>query len=81
MRRLFDVYLKPSEVANILKVCQKTVLNMIEDGKLKAIIVADRGKTHYRILATELDRYVAEEYERCNEMKKKVKKVINDPKL
>lgn len=57
-------YLKPSEVAAILKVSAHTVLNMIRDGKLKAINISGKERKCYRILSGELDRFAAEEYEK-----------------
>ncbi len=59
-----DEYLKPSEVALKLKVCRRTVINMIHSGKLKALIISGKKQKNYRILSGELDRFVAEEYER-----------------
>ena len=52
------------EVANILKVCPRTVLNMIKQGKFKVIEISGVKRKTYRILKGELDRYIAEEYEK-----------------
>jgi len=59
-----DEYLRPSEVAGILKVSTRTVLKMIETGKLKALVLSGDKRKNYRILSGELDRFAAEEYER-----------------
>lgn len=59
-----DEYLKPSEVARILNVCPRTVINMIRDGKLRAVTLSGKSRKSYRILSGELDRFTAEEYEK-----------------
>lgn len=59
-----DEYLKPSDVARILKVSPRTVINMIHAGKLKAITITGEERKCYRILSGELDRFVAEEYQK-----------------
>jgi len=57
-----DEYLTPKEVAIALKVCTRTVINMINDKRLKAIRTSGKQRITYRILAKELDRFIAEEY-------------------
>ena len=65
-----EEYYTTEEVAKILKVSYKTVRRMIESGKIKTIDVGfgSERKAH-RILAGELDRFVAEQYERNKECK------------
>ena len=59
-----EEYYTTAEVAKILKVSYKTVRRMIESGKIKTIDVGFgiERKSH-RILAGELDRFVAKQYE------------------
>ena len=58
-------YLKPCEVAKILRVSTRTVINMIKAGRLVGIPTSGSEKRiHYRILAGELDRFAAREYEK-----------------
>ena len=59
-----DEYLTPSEVARLLKVSSRTVINMIHSQKLKALEVAGKKRMSYRILLSELDRFIAKEYEK-----------------
>tara|TARA_R110002126_G_scaffold51939_1_gene141841 strand:- start:16119 stop:16322 length:204 start_codon:yes stop_codon:yes gene_type:complete len=59
-----EEYYKPSEVAKILKVSPKTINNMINDGKLKALTISGNERKCYRILKGELDRFAAQEYEK-----------------
>jgi len=59
-----DEYLKPSEVARILKVTTRTVNNMVRDGTLRAVTIRGKDRKSYRILSGELDRFVSEEYEK-----------------
>ncbi len=62
-----DEYLKPSEVARILKVSSGTVINMIHSGKLKALTISGKHRKSYRILSGELDRFAAREYQKFEE--------------
>ena len=57
-------YLKPSEIARMLNVHSRTVINMIHDKRLRAITITGKTRKSYRILKGELDRFVAEEYEK-----------------
>ena len=59
-----DEYLKPSEVAIILKISSRTVLKMINEGKLRALEISGKERKYYRILKGELDRFAASEYEK-----------------
>lgn len=59
-----DNYLTPSEVAKGLKVHRRTVINMIQKGILKAVIVSGEKRKTYRIWEKELDRFMSENYER-----------------
>ena len=65
-----DEYLTPDEIAEALKVCSRTVIKMIENGKLKALCISGTKRKTYRILAADLDRFAAEEYA-ANEEKEK----------
>lgn len=66
-----DQYLTPEEVAEALKVCSRTVIKMIECGKLKALCISGKKRKTYRILAKDLDRFAAEEYASQEESKEK----------
>ena len=57
-------YLTPTEVARLLKVNPRTVLRMIENGKILAVELAGTKRKTYRILSGELDRFVSREYEK-----------------
>ena len=59
-----DRYLKPSQVAKIFQISTRTVIHMIEDGRIRAVTIRGNKRNTYRILEKELDRFVAEEYER-----------------
>lgn len=59
-----DEFLKTSEVARILKVCDRTVINMIQNGTLRALTISGENRKSYRILSGELDRFIAREYEK-----------------
>ena len=59
-----DKYLRPKEVAVILQVTQRTVINMIHDGKIRAVVISGKKRKSYRILSCELDRFTAIEYEK-----------------
>ena len=59
-----EEFYKLSEVAKILRVTTKTILNMLRDGRLRGIPISNGTRKHYRILKKELDRYVAEQYEK-----------------
>ena len=52
--------LKVDEVAARLRVCSRTVLRMIEEGDIEAILVNPSSSTRnrYRILESELDNYI-----------------------
>lgn len=59
-----DQFLTVAEVADILKVTPRTVINMIHSRKLRALEISGKKRVSYRILFNELDRFVAEQYER-----------------
>lgn len=67
-----DEFLKIAEVAQQLRVTSKTVLNMIRDGRLKGVAISNGPRKHYRILKGELDRYVAEQYQKYLKIKEEI---------
>ncbi len=52
------------EVANILNVCNQTVIAMIRAGRLRAIEVSGSKRITYRICKHELDRIRAEGWDK-----------------
>lgn len=61
-----DKFFTPKEIANSLSVSTRTVINMIRTGKLRAVNVAGLKRMTYRVYEKELDRFIAENYERSN---------------
>ena len=59
-----DEFLTPKEVATILKISKRSVINMIQNKKIKALILSGEKRFQYRILRGELDRMIAEEYQK-----------------
>ena len=55
-----------NEVAKVLNLNPTTVRKEIKNNRLRSIRVGDTPKARYRILKKEIDRYVAEEYEKRN---------------
>tara|TARA_R110002126_G_scaffold100368_2_gene231868 strand:+ start:519 stop:737 length:219 start_codon:yes stop_codon:yes gene_type:complete len=64
-----DKFYTTKEFAEILSVSSRTVLNMINTGKIRAVIVGGEAKSRktYRIYSKELDRFMAENYQRLEE--------------
>jgi excisionase family DNA binding protein len=60
-KEMDEVYYKPQEVADILKLHLQTILNYIHKGKLNAINLS-KGKTvgGYRITRTDLRKFIDE---------------------
>lgn len=61
-----DVFFTTKEVAAMLRVTDRTICRMIEKGILKAVKVGV-GTGHrsvWRIYQKEIDRFIAEEYEK-----------------
>ena len=52
--------LTPQEAGTILRVTNKTVINRIKSGKLKAIASKSGGRTYYKIRKQDLDQYISE---------------------
>ena len=59
-----DEFLTLSELCIRLKVSRPTVMNMINTGKLTAIILSGDKRKSYRVLVSELDRFIASEYQK-----------------
>lgn len=59
-----DKFYSPQQVAESLNVSSRTILNLIRDGKIKAVIVGGTKRITYRIYEKELDRFMAENYEK-----------------
>lgn len=59
-----DEFYTPKQVADSLRVSTRTILNLIKSGKMKAIIVGGLKRNTYRIYQKELDRFMAENYEK-----------------
>jgi len=59
-----DEYLKPSEVAKLLKITPRSVIKMILEGRIKALQISGTKRKSYRILSGELDRFSAEQYQK-----------------
>lgn len=55
-----------NEVAEILNLNAATVRKQIKNKVIRSIRIGDTPKARYRILKKELDRYIAEEYEKRN---------------
>lgn len=47
------------EVAELLRVGQETVRRWLRDGKLRGVLISDRGG--YRMTRAEVDRFIREE--------------------
>lgn len=61
-----DKFYTTKELGNILNVSPRTIINLIKTGKIKAVIIGGVKRTTYRIYEKELDRFMAENYERAN---------------
>ena len=61
-----DKFYTPQEVAKSLNVSSRTILNLIRDKKIKAVIVGGTKRITYRIYEKELDRFMAENYEKLS---------------
>jgi len=57
-----DGFLKPSELAKMLQIHTNSVLKMIKSGKITAVVVSGNKRCTYRILKSEIDRYISEQY-------------------
>jgi excisionase family DNA binding protein len=61
-----DEFYSPGELASALKVSSRTIYNMIRAGKIKAVEigVGIGERITYRIYKKELDRFIAENYQK-----------------
>ncbi|MHC2991113.1 hypothetical protein OB13_05765 [Pontibacter sp. HJ8] len=55
-----DRLMTTTEAAKRLKVCNKTVINLIESGKLKAIKYnkGEGRRGHFKLLSSDLERFI-----------------------
>ena len=54
----------PDQFAKVLNVTPRTVINLIHDGKIHAVVVGGKRRTRYRIFPNELDRFMSENFSR-----------------
>ena len=59
-----DKFFTPKQLAEVLNVHSRTVINLIKGGKIKAVAIGGIKRTTYRIYEKELDRFMAENYEK-----------------
>lgn len=57
-----DKFLTIKELAAILKVSGKTILNMIKAGQIKAVPLSGTKRISYRIYEKDLERFMAESF-------------------
>jgi excisionase family DNA binding protein len=57
-----DKYYTPAELAKILKVTPRTIINLIEKGKLKAVNVGAKKRARWRIFEGQYLNFLAESY-------------------
>lgn len=57
-----DKYYTPTELAKVLKVNSRTIVTLIEKGKLKAVNVGTKNKAHWRIFEGQYLKFLAEFY-------------------
>ena len=62
-----DEFITPQQVADILKIGKRTVLNLIRDGKLQHTIISGEKRKTYRIYRADIERFVAEDRENREE--------------
>ena len=60
---MFDKFMTPDEIAKLLKVKRRVILNLIRNGKIRAVVVGsgEKRKT-YRVYEKEIERFMAENY-------------------
>lgn len=59
-----DEMLTTKEVAAILKVSPRAVNKMLKYGRLRGLHISGEKRKTYRFLRGEIDRFVAEQYEK-----------------
>jgi excisionase family DNA binding protein len=63
-----DKYYTPTELAKMLKVNSRTIVTLIEQGKLKAINVGTKNRSHWRIFEGQYLNFLADSYEKKEEI-------------
>jgi len=58
-----DKYYTPSELSKMLKCNSRTIVTLINQGKLKAINVGTKDRAHWRIFEGQYKKFLAESYE------------------
>ena len=66
MRNIMDEFYTPKQVAESLQVSTRTIINLIKNGKMNAVIVGGSTRNTYRIYQKELDRFMAENYHKSS---------------
>lgn len=59
-----DRFLTTKDIAKILQIMPRTVINMIKRGELRAVKIGKGPRAEYRIYEKEIDRFMAESYQK-----------------